>query len=74
MQTYLSIIGLAGREQSVHGIVSGEQEASKVDEELAGDVEEDEEEVDSDETEEGIDFRDGRLLLEVVESWVLGEL
>ena len=71
---YLSVIGFAGAEQGAQGIVAWHQESGKVDEEFAGDVEEDEEGVDAGQSEEGIDLWDGSLLLEVVEGWVLGEL
>jgi hypothetical protein len=70
----LRIIRLAGREDGLHGPVGREHEASGVDEELAGDVEEDEEEVEGAETEHDVDLGDGGLRFEVVERWVLGEL
>lgn len=41
----LRIIGLAGAEQSFQAVIRGQGEAGGVDEEFAGDVEEDEEEV-----------------------------
>ena len=41
----LGIIGLVGGEESLHRVVAGNKEASKVDEEFAGNVEKDEEEV-----------------------------
>jgi hypothetical protein len=43
--TYLSVIGSASTEQSLKGVVSWKDESSSVDEELAGNVEEDEEKV-----------------------------
>lgn len=55
-------------------VISRNQETGKVNQELAGNVEEDEEEVDSYETEDGVDLGDRGLSLEVVEKRVLGEL
>jgi len=69
----LSIINLATAEQCLERVVSREDEACEVDEELASDVEEDEEEVESDEAEEDIDLRDVGLLLEIVEDRVLAK-
>lgn len=43
--TYLSVIDLAHTEQRSQRVVAGEKEARDVNEELAGDVEKDEEEV-----------------------------
>jgi hypothetical protein len=71
MKAYLSIIGLAGAKQSFQRIVSGNDEASKVDEELASNVEEDEEEIQGEKTEDDIDFGYRRLALEVVEGRIL---
>jgi hypothetical protein len=73
-KTYLSVIDLAGGEQSVQGVVAGDDESSNVDKELASNVEEDEEEVEAGETEDSVGLGDGGLLLEVVEGGVLGEL
>jgi len=70
----LSIIHLACAEQCVQRIVSGDDEAGKVDQELASDVEEDQEAVDTGKAEEDIDFGNVRLLLEVIEDGVSGEL
>lgn len=39
--TYLSVINLAGAEQSIKRVVTRNNEPSKVDEELSGNVEED---------------------------------
>lgn len=55
-------------------VVAGNQKASKVDQKLASDVEEDEKKVDADETQNGVYFRDRRLPFQVVEDRVLGEL
>jgi len=70
----LSIISLASAEQSIEGIVSRNDEASEVDEKFSSNVEEDEEEVETEETEKHVDLGDGRLLLEVVEGRVPAEL
>lgn len=72
--TYLGVIRGTGREESLEGVVAGEEETGKVDEELASDVEEDKEEVDSDQAEDHVDLGDIGLTLKVVEDRVLGEL
>jgi len=66
----LSVINLATAEQCFERIVSRENEASKVDEELSTDVKEDEEEVESEKAEEDIDLGDVGLLLKIVEDGV----
>ena len=68
----LSIIDLACAEQSVQGVVARYDEACEVYKEPSTDVEENEEEVDSDEAEEGINLRDACLLLEIVERRIFG--
>jgi hypothetical protein len=73
-RTHLSVIGLGSGEQSVQGVVAGDDESSNVNEELAGNVEEDEEEVEAGETEDSVGLGDRGLLLEVVEGGVLGKL
>ena len=70
----MGVVRLAVREERLKRVVGRQREASSVDEKLSGDVEEDEEEVESAETEDDVDLRDGRLLLEVGEGWVFGEL
>jgi hypothetical protein len=70
----LGIIGLVGREDSFKGIVSGEDETSKVGKDLTSKVEENEEEVEADNTKNGVDLGDGRLLLKVVEDLILRQL
>jgi hypothetical protein len=70
----VGVIGLARGEQSLERVVAGDEETGKVDEELASDVEEDEEEVEGTETEDDVDLGDGALLLKVVEGRVLGQL
>ena len=71
---YLSVIGFAGAEQSLQRVVARDDEPSHIDEKLAGNVKENEEEVDADEAEESVDFGNGCLLLKVVEHRVLGQL
>jgi len=70
----LSVICCLGAEQSFQGVVPRNKEACEIGEEGASDVEEDEEEVDSEKAEEGVDLGNGGLLLEIVEDRVLGEL
>lgn len=70
----LSVIDLACAEQSSKRVIAGNDKASDIDQELAGDVEKDEEKVEGAETEDSVDLGDRRLLLEVVESGVLGQL
>lgn len=47
--SYLGVIRGTRREEGLERVVTGEEETSEVDEEFASDVEEDEEEVDTDE-------------------------
>jgi hypothetical protein len=70
----LGVVDLAGTEQGVERVVAGDDESSNVDEKLAGNVEENQEEVEADEAEDGVDLGDGGLLLKVVEGGVLGQL
>ena len=70
----MGIINLACTEQSFEGVVPWDKESGKVDKKVSGDVEEDKEEVDADETEEGVDLRHRGLLFEVVEHWIFGQL
>lgn len=72
--SYLSVICGTSSKQRMKRVISRNQETGKVNQELAGNVEEDEEEVDSYETEDGVDLGDRGLSLEVVEKRVLGEL
>lgn len=58
----------------MEGVVTGNQETGKVDEELASNVKEDQEEVDSDKAEDDIDLGDIGLTLKVGKDGVLGEL
>lgn len=73
-KTHLSVIPSTRREQGVDRVVTGDKETSEVDEELASDVKEDEEEVDADKTQDRIHLGDVGLALQVVKDGVLGEL
>ena len=55
-------------------VVGRDDEANSIDEELGGDVEEDEEEVGGGEAEHDVDLGHARLLLELVQVRVLAEL
>lgn len=70
----MSIIHFASAEQRFQGIVSRNDEPSKVHKELASNIEEDEEEIYSDKSEKRVDFRYGRLFFEVVEHRISGQL
>lgn len=70
-RTYLGIISLACTKQRLQRVITRDDESRKVHEELSSDVKEDEEEVDARDAEEGIDFGDRCLLLEVVERRIL---
>lgn len=72
--THLSIIGFTSREECVKGVVTGDEETDEVDEELARDVEENKEKVDSNKTQESIHLGDRGLSLKLVEDGVLGQL
>jgi hypothetical protein len=73
-KSYLSVIRGTRSEEGLEGVVTGKKETGEVDEELASDVEEHEEEVDSDKTQDGVDLGNGGLTLKVVKDGVLGEL
>ena len=70
----LSIINLVIAEQCLHGIVAREDKAGEVDEELASNVEEDEEEVETDEAKKDVDLGDVGLLLEIVQRRIPAKL
>ena len=73
-RTHLCVIDLAGAEQGGQRVVSGDGESSNINEEGAGDVEEDEEEVKTGEAEDGVDLGHRGLLLEIVEGGVFRQL
>ncbi len=70
----MGVVDLAGGEEGFHGVVARDDEAGEVDEELASDVEEDEEEVETDKAEESVDLGDTGLPLKIVERRILGKL
>lgn len=65
-EAYLSVIDLAGAEQSVKRVIARNDKPGKVHQELAGDIKEDEEEIYSDEAEKGIDLWHRGLLFKIV--------
>lgn len=73
-KTHLSVIGSTRREQCLERVVTRDEETSKVNQELAGDVEEDQEEVDTDQTQDRIHLGDVGLALQVAQDGVLGKL
>lgn len=70
----LSVIARLGGEESLERVVGRNNETSGVDEELSGNVEEDEEEVEGAETENDVDLGDVGLLLKLLQLRVLGQL
>lgn len=70
----MSVISLAGGEESLQGVVARNSETGKVGEELSSNVEEDGEEVESCYTEDDVDLGDGSRLLKLVEVCILGKL
>lgn len=70
----LRVIGLGGGEEGLERVVGREDEAGNVDEELAGNVEEDEREVERSEAEDNVDLGHAGLLLELVQLRVLRQL
>lgn len=70
----LRVIILALGEEGTKGVVAGDDEASKVGQELATEVEDDEEEVKGDDPNDGIGLGNTGLFLKVVERGVFGQL
>lgn len=70
----LSVISLADTEQSFEGIVSRNDKASQVGQDLSTKVEEDKEEVETDDSEKPVDLWNRGLLLEIVDDRVFGQL
>jgi hypothetical protein len=70
----LSVVNLVTAKQRLKRVVSREDEAGKVDEKFAPNVEEDEKEVETDESEEDVDLGDVGLFLEVIEDRILAKL
>lgn len=74
MRSYLSVIDLACAEQSIQRVIPWDDKPSNVDEELASNVEEYEEEVDRSQPQKGVHFGDSCLFLKIVEGGILGKL
>lgn len=70
----LCVIGLASGEQCVERVVARDDEAGQVNKEFTGNVEENQEGVNTDQTKDHVDLGDGGLTLKVVEDRVLGKL
>ncbi len=70
----MGIIRFVDAEQGLKGIVPGNDETSNICKELTTDIEKDEGEVGCDQSEKGIDLGNRGLLLEVVQSRILGKL
>jgi hypothetical protein len=70
----LGVIDLAGGEEGLERVVARKDEASKVDEECTAEVEEDEEEVETAQAKDHVDFGHAGLLLEIVEHLIFGQL
>ena len=70
----LRVIVLGGAEERLEGVVAGDDEAGDVGQELAAQVEDDEEEVERGQADDTVRLGDAGLLLEVDESGVPGEL
>jgi hypothetical protein len=68
---YLGVIGLADAKEGLERVIGRNDETSRVDEELASNVEEDEEEVEGSQAQDDVDLGYRRLLLEVGEGRVL---
>jgi hypothetical protein len=66
----LCVISLPSAKERIHRVVTWENKSGSIHEELAGDVEEDKEEVYTSESKEEVNLRDRGLLLEVVENRV----
>ena len=70
----LRVVIRRGGEEGVERVVARDDEAGKVGEQLAAEVEDDEEEVEGGDADDGVGLGDARRLLEVVEGRVLGQL
>lgn len=70
----LCVIRLANAEERFERIVSGNDETCNVDEKLATDVEEDEEEVQGPKAQNHVHLGDRRLLLKILERGIFGKL
>ena len=70
----LGIVALSDAEQSLQRVVSWEQESGDVGKKLTSDVEEDKEEIRCDKAKERVNLGNRSLLLQIVQSRILGEL
>lgn len=70
----MGVIGGATGEEGAKRVVPRDDKTSKVGEELATDVEDDEEEIERSKADDAVGFGDAHLLLDVVKGGVLGEL
>jgi hypothetical protein len=71
---YLNIICGASSEECMEGVITGDNEAGKIDEKLASNVEKHQEEIRPNQAQEGVDFGNRGLSLQVVEHGVFGKL
>ena len=67
---YLGVICLLNAEKSFQRVVTRNNETSSVDQKFASKIEKNQEEVECAQSENDIDFGNGRLLLEVVQDWI----
>ena len=70
----LRVIGLADAEERFERVVAWDDEASDVDEKLASNVEENEEEVEGAQAENHVNFGDGGLPFEVLQTGIFVQL
>jgi hypothetical protein len=70
----LRVVTLPHAEESLERIVTRDDKSSQVGQQLASDVEENEEEVKSDKPEESIDLGEAGLFLEIIQNLILGKL
>lgn len=70
----LSVVRLAGSEEGVERVVSGDGKAGQVGQELTTEVEDDEEEVQGNGANDGVCLWDAGLLLEILQGRILGQL
>jgi len=69
----LSVVGFSRTEQSFQRVVPWKDKPSKIRKELTSDVEKYKKEVERNDTQESVDFRNVALLFEIVQGWVFGE-
>lgn len=66
----MAVVGLAAGEEGLEGVVGWDSKAGGVDQELASNVKEDEEEVERADSKDNVDLGHAGLRLEVVQRWV----